>query len=59
MKFWKRVIENKLRDEITILENRFGFMTKQSTIKAIFLFKHLMDKYRERQMKIYIWFLLT
>ena len=43
MKLWKRMIENKLRHEITILENQFGFMPRQSIVKLFSLLKRLME----------------
>ena len=33
IKFWERVIEHRLRHEITILTNQFGFMPGRTTIQ--------------------------
>jgi len=42
MKLWERVIERRLRRDVIISENQFGFMPGRSTIKAIYLLKRLM-----------------
>ena len=49
----ERVIEHRLRQETTILENQFGFMLRHSTMKAIFSLRHLMEKYREASRSSY------
>ena len=38
MKLWERVIEARIRKEVTIGEQQFGFMPGRSTTNAIFLF---------------------
>ena len=48
------MIEHNLRHEITILENQFGFIPRQFTMKAIFLHRHLMKKYRETYKNLYM-----
>ena len=35
MKLWERVIERRLRRDVAISENQFGFMPGRSTIEAI------------------------
>ena len=35
MKLWERVIEHRLRQNVTISENQFGFMPERSTTEAI------------------------
>ncbi|KAF1867871.1 hypothetical protein Lal_00012767 [Lupinus albus] len=39
MKIWKRIIELRLRQEMNITENQFGFMSERSTIKTIYLLR--------------------
>ena len=46
MKLWERVIEKRLRDDISILENEFGFMSSKSTTKAIHLIRRLIEFYK-------------
>ena len=43
-KIWERIIECKLWQETTTLENQFGIMSGQSTKEVIFLLRHLMKK---------------
>ena len=43
MKLWERVIEKRLRKDISITENQFGFMPGRSTTEAIYLLRRLMD----------------
>ena len=44
MKLWERVIEQRLRHEITISENQFGFMPERSTMEAIYLLRRPIGK---------------
>ena len=49
MKLWERVIEHRLRQNVTILENQFRFMSGRSTIEAIHLLRQLIERFRERR----------
>ena len=49
MKLWERVIEGRIRQDMVIRENQFGFMPGRSTIEAIHILRRLMEKYRERK----------
>jgi len=49
MKLWERVIEGRLRADIKISENQFGFMLGKSTIEAIYFIRRLMEFYRDRK----------
>ncbi|GKB16060.1 retrovirus-related pol polyprotein LINE-1 [Tanacetum coccineum] len=57
MKLWERIIERRLRREMKVSENQFGFMPGRSTIEAIYLFISLMEKYREKQRDLHMAFL--
>jgi hypothetical protein len=37
MKLWKTVIERKLKKEIQVTDNQFGFMLGRSTMEAVYL----------------------
>jgi len=49
MKSWERVIEGRLREDISILENQFGFMPSRSTTEAIHLICRLVELYGDRK----------
>ncbi|GKE73354.1 retrovirus-related pol polyprotein LINE-1 [Tanacetum coccineum] len=57
MKLWKRVFERRLRREIEVSENQFGFMPGRSTMEAIHIIRSLMEMYRERQKDLHLAFL--
>ena len=46
MKLWERVVEARLRREVTISEQQYGFMPRKSTTDAMFALKVLLEKYR-------------
>ena len=47
MKLWERVVEARLRGEVEISEQQYGFMPRKSTTDAIFALRILTEKYRE------------
>ena len=49
MKIWERVVEARLRSQVTISEQQYGFMPGKSTADARFTLRMLMEKYREGQ----------
>ena len=49
MKLWERVVERRLRREVVISEQQYGFMPKKSTTDAIFALRLLVEKYRDGQ----------
>ena len=58
MKLWERVIERRLRKDVSISENQFSFMPGRSTIEAVYLLRRLMGLYRDKKW-IFIWCSLT
>ena len=49
MKLWERVIEARIRKEVTIAEQQFGFMPGRSTTDAIFCLMMLLEKWTESE----------
>ena len=57
MKLWERVIERRLRKNISISENQFGFMPSRSTTEVIYLLIRLMGLYRDRKVDLHLVFI--
>ena len=55
--FWERVIEHRLRQNVTISENQFGFMPGRSTTEAIHLLRQLIERFRERKRNLHVVFI--
>ncbi|KAF3698257.1 hypothetical protein EXN66_Car013938 [Channa argus] len=53
MKLWERVVEARLRTEVNICEQQYGFMPRNSTRDAVFALRMLMEKYREGQRELH------
>ena len=47
MKLWERIIDQRLRDIVSILDGQFGFKPGVGTTDAIFVIRTLCEKYRE------------
>ena len=57
MKLWERVIEHRLKQNVTILENHFGFIPGRSTTDVIHLLRQLIERFRERKRNLYMVFI--
>ena len=51
------VIKGRLRADISILENQFGFMPSRPPIEAIHLIHRLVELYRDRKSDLHIVFI--
>ena len=57
MKLWERIIEARIRKEVTIAEQQFGFMPERSITDAIFCLKMLLEKWNEGQKAVHCAFI--
>uniref|UniRef100_A0A8C4T634 ribonuclease H n=1 Tax=Erpetoichthys calabaricus TaxID=27687 RepID=A0A8C4T634_ERPCA len=53
MKLWERVVEARLRSEVMISQQQYGFMPRKSTTDAMFAPRMLMEKFREAQKELH------
>ena len=53
MKLWERVVEARLRTEVSICEQQYGFMPKKRTTDAKFALRMLIEKHREGQRELH------
>ena len=56
-KLWERIIEARIRKEVTIAEQQFGFMPGRSTTDAIFCPRMLLEKWTEGQKAVHCTFI--
>ena len=49
LKIWERIIEKRLREEVLILDQQFGFMPGRSTTDAIFALRQLREIQRRAE----------
>ena len=54
MKIQKRVVEARLRDEVIICEQQYGFMSRKSSTDAMFALRMLIEKYREHRKRFHL-----
>ena len=57
MKLWERIIEARIRNEVTIAEQQFGFIPGKSTTDAIFCLKMLLEKWTKGQKAVHCAFI--
>ena len=53
MKLWERIIETRLRSDLTFSNQQYGFMPGKSTTDALFALRVLIEKYREGQKELH------
>ena len=56
MKIVKRVLENKIRELVTIDDLQFGFMPKKGTTHALFILRRMKEQFRGREQKLFMCF---
>ena len=57
IKLWERVIEARIRKEVTIAEQQFGFMPGRSTTDAIFCLRMLLEKWTKGEKAVHCAFI--
>ena len=57
IKLWERVIEARIRNEVTIAEQQFGFMLGRSTTDAISCLRMLLENWTEGQKAVHCAFI--
>ena len=57
MKLWERVIEARIRKEVKIAKQQFGFMPGRSTTDAIFCLRMLLERWTEGQKAVHCAFI--
>ena len=57
MKVFERVIEARLREKVDIDDMQFGFRAGKSTTDAIFIVRHLQEKYLEKKRELWMAFI--
>ena len=48
MKIWERIIDRRIRSEVEICDQQFGFVAGKSTTDAIFALRRMIEKYCEK-----------
>jgi len=57
MELWERINVHKLRQNVKISENQFGFMSGRSTTEVIHLLRQLIERFRERKRNLHMVFI--
>ena len=53
MKIMQRVLEKRLREQISIDKMQFGFMPERGTIDGIFVVRQMEEKHKVKSVKLY------
>ena len=53
MRVWERIIEARLRDNVEISKQQYGFMPAKGTTDTMFALRMLIEKYRKDQIELY------
>ena len=57
MKIWEKIIDQRIREEMEIGPEQFGFIPERSTTEATFALKMTMEKHREKQKGLHLVFI--
>ena len=53
MKVWEKILDGRLKQIVNISDNQFGFSAGKSTTDAIFILRHIQQKYTEKKKRLY------
>ena len=53
MKLWEKILDGRLKEVVKISDNQFGFSSGKSTTDAIFILRHIQQKYSEKKKNLY------
>ena len=48
MKIWERIVDKRVRGEVKVAEEQFGFKPGRGRTNAIFILRQMVEKYREK-----------
>ena len=57
MKIWERIVDKRLRGEVEVAEEQFGFMPGRGTTNTIFILRQMAEKYREKGRDLHMVFI--
>ena len=57
MKVLERVLEKRIRCQVSIENMQFGFMPRKGTTDAIFIMRQVQEKHQEKKKKLYYAFM--
>jgi hypothetical protein len=58
MKIWEKIIEKRIKNKTSILENQFSFITGKSTMEPLFCVRQLVEKFKEKKINLCMVFLV-
>ena len=53
MKVWEKILDGRLKEIVKMSGNQFGFAVGKSTTDAIFILRHIQQKYTEKKKRLY------
>ena len=57
IKIWERIVDKRVRGEVEVAEEQFGFMPGRGTTNAIFFLRQMAEKYREKGRDLHMVFI--